>query len=122
MFNGKSVLCYACHKADYNTTVVNHASAGFNTTCETCHTTTAWTGGKYTAHDTRFPIYSGRHNGKWSGCEDCHTSTTNYAVFACYGACHNVTKVDGQHKGKSGYVQGAADSQKCYSCHPKGNT
>ncbi|MGH7740889.1 MAG: hypothetical protein ACRENS_02580, partial [Candidatus Eiseniibacteriota bacterium] len=121
VYKGKSTLCYSCHKTEYNTTVVNHTSAGFGTACETCHTTTAWSGGKYTAHDTRFPIYSGRHLGKWSACTDCHTSTTNYAVFACYGSCHNVTSVDRQHTGKNGYVQGAADSNKCYSCHPKGS-
>jgi hypothetical protein len=117
VYKGKSTLCYACHQADYNTTVVNHPGAGFGTACETCHTTTAWSGGKFTAHDTQFRIYSGRHLGKWSNCTDCHTSTTNYTVFACYGPCHNVSTVDGQHGGVSGYVKGAGDSQKCYSCH-----
>jgi hypothetical protein len=117
VYKGKSTLCYACHQADYNTTVVNHPGAGFGTACETCHTTTAWSGGKFTAHDTQFRIYSGRHLGKWSNCTDCHTSTTNYAVFACYGPCHGVSSVDRNHTGVSGYVQGAGDSQKCYSCH-----
>jgi hypothetical protein len=117
VYKGKSTLCYACHQADYNTTVVNHPGAGFGTACESCHTTTAWSGGKFTAHDTQFRIYSGRHLGKWSNCTDCHTSTTNYAVFACYGPCHGVSTVDGQHGGVNGYVKGAADSQKCYSCH-----
>jgi hypothetical protein len=117
VYKGKSTLCYSCHQADYNTTVVNHPGAGFGTACESCHTTTAWSGGKFTAHDTQFRIYSGRHLGKWSNCTDCHTSTTNYAVFACYGPCHNVSTVDGQHGGVNGYVKGAADSQKCYSCH-----
>ena len=117
LYKGKSTLCYACHQADYNTTVVNHASAGFNTTCETCHTTTAWSGGKYTAHDTQFPIYSGRHLGKWSSCVDCHTSTTNYAVWSCVNSsCHTNTATDGTHRNKPNAIN------LCYSCHPKGTT
>ena len=121
VFKGLSTLCYSCHATDYQTTVVSHTAAGFGTTCETCHTTTAWSGGKYTAHDTQFPIYSGTHNGKWSACTDCHTNTSNYLVFACYGSCHPVAQIDKSHSGRNGYVVGAGDSNKCYSCHPKGS-
>ncbi|MGH7740459.1 MAG: hypothetical protein ACRENS_00390 [Candidatus Eiseniibacteriota bacterium] len=122
VYKGKSTLCYSCHQTDYNTTVVNHTGAGFGTACETCHTTTAWSGGKYTAHDTVFPVYSGKHLGKWSACTDCHSSTTNYAIFACYGSCHSISGTDGKHGGVNGYVKGAGDSNKCYSCHPKGHS
>jgi hypothetical protein len=116
-YKGKSTLCYSCHQADYNTTVVNHAAAGFNTTCETCHTTTAWSGGKYTAHDTQFPIYSGRHLGKWSSCVDCHTNTTNYAIWSCVNSsCHTNTATDSTHRSKPNAIN------LCYSCHPRGTT
>jgi len=121
VFKGLSTLCYSCHQTDYQTTVVSHSAAGFGTACDQCHTTTAWSGGKYTAHDTQFPIYSGTHNGKWSACTDCHTNTTNYLVFACYGSCHPVATIDKSHSGRNGYVVGAGDSNKCYSCHPKGS-
>ncbi len=41
-YNLTSTLCYTCHQNDYNgTTNPAHAAAGFPTTCELCHDTTA---------------------------------------------------------------------------------
>lgn len=97
--------CNGCHSARYNaTTNPAHASAGFNTTCETCHTTTAWTPATFT-HS--FPIYSGKHNksrGRWSSCTDCHTGG-NYNTYSCIG-CHS----NAHHQ-----------SSNCLSCHPNGS-
>ncbi len=106
--------CYACHSADYNgTTNPNHASAGFPTTCETCHTTTSWAGATF--NHTWFPITHGNSN---SVCATCHTNSANYTVFSCInGGCHPQAQTDPHHSGVSGYVY---NSQNCYSCHPSG--
>jgi hypothetical protein len=114
--------CYSCHKTEYqNTTDPNHVAAAFATTCQTCHTTSAWTGAKFTAHDTMspgFPIYSGTHAGKWTTCGDCHVNQTNYATFSCI-TCHTHTQssTDPHHNGVRNYVYNGTS---CYSCHPQG--
>jgi hypothetical protein len=114
--------CWSCHQTDYNnTTNPGHAAAGFAQTCNTCHSFTDWTGAKYTAHDAAyFPIYSGNHNGKWTACSDCHTNSSNYAVFTCI-ACHqhsNQTQVTSDHQGVKNFTYTPTS---CYSCHPKGS-
>jgi hypothetical protein len=104
--------CYSCHISDYNgTTNPNHASAGFPTTCETCHTTTVWTGATF--NHTWFPTSHGNANGV---CSTCHTNPSNYAVFACT-SCHTQAQTDPHHTGVRGYVYNNAN---CYSCHPSG--
>jgi hypothetical protein len=71
-------------------------------------------------HDGRFfPIYSGKHRGKWQSCADCHVSSGNYKVFECI-RCHEHSdrrKVDEKHKKVSGYQY---SSPACYRCHPRG--
>jgi hypothetical protein len=43
-YNLTSTACSSCHLTDYNNTNnPNHKTAGIPTTCEMCHTTTAWT-------------------------------------------------------------------------------
>lgn len=121
-YAGISTDCFSCHAAKYNaTTNPAHAAAKFPTTCLTCHTQNAWTPSTYN-HDAQFfPINSGKHNGKWTLCSECHTNPTNYAVFNCL-LCHehsNKASVDSDHKGQSGYVY---NSINCFSCHPKGNS
>ncbi len=111
--------CYGCHQVDYqNTTNPNHAAAQFPTTCTTCHNTSTWTGAVF--NHTWFPIYSGTHSpGVWNTCGDCHTNTTNFAVFACIN-CHSHPKAqtDQEHQGVGGYVYNSAN---CYQCHPNGS-
>ncbi len=121
VYAGTSKDCQGCHMTDYNGASPDHAASGFAASaCATCHTTTQWAGATFDHDGPWFPIYSGRHKGKWDACSDCHTSPTNYAQFACYGACHNVSSVDRDHTGVRNYVQGAGNSAQCYSCHPTG--
>ena len=116
---GISTTCVSCHLASYNsTTNPAHATAKFPTNCESCHSTTVWTTSTYNHDSQYFKIYSGRHNGQWTLCSECHTSATNYAVFNCL-LCHthsNKTSTDSNHKGVSGYVY---NSTNCFSCHAK---
>ena len=106
--------CLSCHRADYDRA---HAATGFPVTCMMCHPQTSWRGARVD-HDAEFPIYSGKHRGKWQGCADCHTSPANFAVFTCL-TCHERTKTDAQHRERSGYVY---DSVRCLACHPRGDS
>jgi hypothetical protein len=105
--------CYSCHQTDFNnTTNPNHQTLNFSTVCTQCHSTNpGWTPATYTAHDSQyFPIYSGRHNGKWTLCTDCHTNAANYALYDCIH-CHTTA-----HRG-SNYT-----NAQCYNCHPRGSS
>ena len=120
-YTGTPSDCYACHQANYaGTTNPNHPAANFPTQCLSCHTTATWRPASFD-HDARyFPIYSGKHRGKWTSCAECHVSSGNYKAFECI-FCHehsNRTKVDGDHKDERGYVYA---SSACYQCHRNGN-
>ncbi|MEZ4415533.1 MAG: hypothetical protein R3E10_07240 [Gemmatimonadota bacterium] len=110
--------CVACHQADYN---AEHAGTGYPTTCLDCHNVNQWTGATFNHDAAFFPIYSGKHQGKWSNnCATCHTNPSNYAVFTCLSChAHNKKDMDDKHKGRSGY---SYDSNACFNCHPRGRT
>ncbi|HEY0671920.1 MAG TPA: hypothetical protein VGD27_06625 [Longimicrobiales bacterium] len=103
--------CVACHLSDYER---QHAGTGIATTCMSCHTVNDWTFN----HDPEFPIYSGAHAGKWSNCQQCHTTPGDYRNFNCL-SCHTATETNGHHREVNGY---AYDSNLCYSCHPRGRS
>jgi hypothetical protein len=120
-YTGTPTDCYACHQANYaGTTNPNHQAAGFPTQCLNCHTTAAWKPASFD-HDARyFPIYSGKHRGRWTSCSECHVNSGNYKAFECI-LCHqhsNKTKVDSGHKDERGYVYA---SSACYQCHRNGS-
>ena len=111
-YNLTSTACYGCHQTEYNsTTSPNHVAAGFPTTCDTCHTTAAWTGATF--NHTWFP--EPHHSAKL--CTDCHTNSSDYSVFVCTN-CHTKAQTDPEHQGVKGYIW---NSTNCYACHPKGN-
>ncbi len=117
VYRGKPTTCSSCHTTDYNaTTNPNHKTAAFPLTCESCHTTTKWLGAVFN-HDQWFPIYSGKHLGRWNTCADCHANNANYKEFTCL-TCHTKSRTDSQHQGRSGY---SYTSPACYSCHPRGS-
>ena len=112
--------CYDCHLNNYNsTTNPNHQSAGFETDCESCHTSVAWQPASFDHDNQFFPIYSGKHNNEWNECSDCHTNTSNYQVFSCI-TCHehNQADMNKEHDGINGY---AYESSACFACHPNGD-
>jgi len=121
-YNTTSPECYACHQSDYTgASNPNHQTLGFSTTCTSCHSTQpGWKPAAYTQHDSQsFPIYSGKHKGKWDSCTDCHTNSANYSQFSCL-TCHehNQTDMNKEHQGESGY---SYTSSACLHCHPRGN-
>ena len=46
-FAGLSTACYTCHQKDFLTPVFDHVSAGFPTTCESCHSMNTWFNAKF---------------------------------------------------------------------------
>jgi hypothetical protein len=116
--------CDGCHHADFTSpTDPNHVMANFSTTCTTCHSLVAnWTGARFTAHDgsiSQFRIYSGKHNGKWSQCAECHklgqpyASTPNLLCLNCHASVQT-----GQHRGKNYTPSDCVRS----GCHANGST
>ncbi|MEI6455777.1 MAG: hypothetical protein WCO93_05770, partial [bacterium] len=113
--------CIGCHQPDYNsTTNPPHASAQFPTNCELCHNQNAWVPATFNHDGQYFPIYSGKHNGEWNLCSDCHTNASNYQVFSCIDCHeHNQNDMNDEHNGVSGY---SYNSEACYNCHPNGSS
>ncbi len=110
-------VCFSCHTSDYNeTTNPNHIEAQFPTSCESCHTETAWTPSTFDHDGQYFPIYSGSHKGEWNTCADCHTTPGNFAEFNCI-ICHTQNETNDDHQGVSGYQW---NSEACFACHPNG--
>jgi hypothetical protein len=67
-----------------------------------------------------FPIFSGKHDGEWNDCAECHTTPNDYTLFSCID-CHehdDPAELASDHSGVSGYVY---ESNACYACHPDGS-
>jgi hypothetical protein len=113
--------CIGCHQSDYDgTTNPDHAAAGFPTDCTSCHTETAWTPANWDHDGMYFPIFSGKHDGEWNDCAECHTTPNDYTLFSCID-CHehdDPAELASDHSGVSGYVY---ESNACYACHPDGS-
>jgi len=120
-YAGTPTACSACHLDDYNSTNnPNHASAQFPMDCTQCHNETAWQPSTFDHDNQYFPIYSGRHDGEWNTCADCHNNPNDYSQFTCIN-CHehnNQNDVNDHHNGVNGY---SYNSAACFSCHPDGN-
>ncbi len=108
--------CYQCHQSNYEaTTNPAHATLNFSHDCQTCHTTAAWIPSTFNHDQQYFKIYTGRHYQQWTLCTDCHTNTTNYAVYSCLNChVHAQSVMDPKHSQVSGY---SYTSAACYSCH-----
>jgi len=113
--------CVSCHQSDYdNTNDPNHTAAQFPTDCVACHTTNpGWTPTNWDHDDQYFPIYSGRHQGEWNTCTECHTVANDYSTFSCF-ACHAEGETNNihDHPGEPDFEGYVYDSNACISCHP----
>ena len=113
--------CYSCHQQKYiATTNPNHTAMGFQTKCDDCHSLQpGWSPASFTQHDSQwFPIYSGRHNGTWDSCTQCHPNSSNYSENTCLSChAHNQASMDSSHNEVSGY---SYSSSACLHCHPQG--
>ncbi|MFQ5511160.1 MAG: cytochrome c3 family protein [Candidatus Krumholzibacteriia bacterium] len=119
--NRKVYACLKCHAHVQTLMDPSHQGiAGYSyasSACYGCHPTGE--AGRFLEHDPQFfPIFSGTHNGRWTGCETCHTNATNRKIFSCLKChAHNQTAMDPSHQGITGY---AYSSTSCYGCHPTG--
>jgi hypothetical protein len=110
-----STLCYSCHQQDYtNTNHPVHSSAGFPTTCELCHDTTAWTDSTFNHNNTAFSL-TGSHIVPPRVCTDCHVNG-NYTTLptACIG-CHQTDYNQTTNPGHSAQPQFFPTT--CQNCH-----
>ena len=90
-YTGTPTDCFSCHQAKYNaTTSPNHASAGYSTQCQTCHTTSAWKPATFS--HTKFPL-TGAHTSV--DCAKCHVggryAGTPSDCWSCHQAKYNAT-------------------------------
>ena len=79
--------CFGCHQSDWNgTNNPSHAAVAFPTTCDTCHTTSNWTGVNFNhAVYANYPL-TGVH--ATLTCVQCHTNNSYASTpTACY-SCH----------------------------------
>ncbi|MCB9332629.1 MAG: hypothetical protein H6574_16270 [Lewinellaceae bacterium] len=117
-YNNTPNTCAGCHQADYDaTTNPNHQAAQFNTDCAICHSETTWSPSNFDHDNQYFPIYSGKHEGEWAVCTDCHSNPANYMEVTCTN-CHLNPTTDNEHTGVNGYVY---LDQACLACHPTGD-
>jgi hypothetical protein len=116
--------CDGCHHADFVAPVdPNHVAANFSVNCTDCHGLVAnWANAKFLAHDgsiSQFRIYSGKHLGKWSQCQECHRLGQPYAStpsLLCLN-CHAQVQTD-THRGKNYTPSDCVRS----GCHANGST
>jgi hypothetical protein len=144
-FRGTPHDCYSCHQKEYaGTTNPAHASAGFGTQCENCHSASSanW-GGSFNHAQTGFPLTGahsavacitchpgGRFAGTPTACYSCHqadyTGTTNPSHTAAGFAttcvdCHSSTAISWSasydHSGTGFALTGAHRTVACLNCH-----
>ncbi|MDD3080002.1 MAG: hypothetical protein PHH37_13005 [Paludibacter sp.] len=86
-----SPQCSSCHSpGPANETYPAHTTVYQSYECNACHNITAWDGGiKFKQHDSWGRIYSGKHKGKWSSCNDCHINDATYQAKC--NKCHKFT-------------------------------
>lgn len=84
VYKGLPSTCESCHLTDYNTTTnPNHQQAGYSKDCQTCHTTSTWTGAA--VDHSFFPLT----NGHQLSCTECHTNGTYQGLQNDCNSCHN---------------------------------
>jgi hypothetical protein len=148
VYKGTPRDCVGCHLADYQkTTSPNHASAGFSTTCDSCHRPTdpAWKNGGFN-HASVFPLV-GLHatqactachkNGVYKGtprdCVGCHLAAYQKTTNPNHAAAGFPTTCDQCHQASASAWQGAGfnhaaffplvglhATQICAACHKNG--
>ena len=143
----KSGACSTCHMKDYTgTTDPNHAQAGFPTTCDSCHSTTSWSGAIFNHTSTGFAL-TGAHtslqcsqchiNGNYkltsTACVTCHltdfnnTTSPNHVTSGfpqTCDLCHNTTAwipSSFNHNNTAFPLTGAHITVPCASCHVNNN-
>jgi Zn finger protein HypA/HybF involved in hydrogenase expression len=107
--------CYGCHRADYQSTNnPNHAQQGFAQTCESCHTTAAWSPAQFDHSKSGFPL-TGAHTVPPRTCTDvgCHAGNNFHLTQTTCVSCH---QTDFNNTSNPSHVQGNFPTT-CEICH-----
>jgi hypothetical protein len=146
VYKGKSTVCVSCHVKDFNgTTSPPHVSAGFPSTCESCHTTATWIGATFDHNATLFPLTGahkplactschgdGVYKGKSTACVSCHLDKYNGTTDPKHStagfpttceSCHTTTTWSGatfDHNATLFPLTGAHKPLACSACHGDG--
>ncbi len=122
VYQGTPQDCVGCHRADYDSSPYPGHDT-FPTTCQDCHTTTAWRPASGGVHpEDKFPI-TGRHN---YPCNDCHNQALgpngrgNADCVGCHEGVHSRARVDGEHDEVRNYPGPDAPPNFCLDCHNRG--
>lgn len=116
-----NVTCIDCH--DHRQDAMDAFHQGFpgyaydSQSCLGCHP--RGEAGRFVEHEPFFPIFSGKHAGRWNSCAQCHEDPQSRQVFTCL-SCHehSQSRMDDKHLGEvNGYIY---TSTACYDCHPRG--
>ncbi len=147
-YRGTPRNCVSCHLKDYNgTTNPNHRAGNFPTTCNSCHSETAWRPARSVNHNlTRFPL-TGAHqqvdcslchvNGRFAGtptdCYSCHrqnyqgTTDPNHVAGNFPTTCQNCHSTNAwrpasniDHNRTRFPLTGAHQAATCGQCHING--
>lgn len=117
-YNQTPNTCAGCHKNDYDgAKQPDHLLNQFSLDCAGCHSENAWQPSTFDHDMLHFPIYSGKHNGVWNDCMDCHHVQGDLSQFTCT-TCHMNPETDNQHETVGGYIY---SSNACLACHPTGD-
>ncbi len=85
-FVGLSTDCYSCHQQDYRTQVIDHVTAKFPTTCQSCHSMDTWFGAAF--DHLKFTGYALTGMHATLPCVACHLNNNfKNTPSSCY-ACH----------------------------------
>jgi hypothetical protein len=113
VFKGTPRDCVGCHNADFQSSKnPSHVTAGFPTTCDTCHrfADATWQQGTFTNHASVFPL-AGAHLA--AACDSCHKNG-NYTTVprSPCSACHMT-----DFQNATSPVPHTGFSTACDSCH-----
>jgi hypothetical protein len=122
--------CYSCHTAAYMQVQTPKHVGVYPTTCEVCHSTTAWFPAAGGHPEAKFPILTGAHHNAAIGCTDCHIPSLGSDVLGqntdcvhCHIGAHQTPAIDGAHTTVKNYVPSSASMpHNCLTagCHPMG--
>ncbi|MCB9557918.1 MAG: hypothetical protein H6707_17530 [Deltaproteobacteria bacterium] len=109
--------CGGCHELPKNA-LPDHTSSGFPQDCAACHNASSWKPATFD-HSSFWEMRRSAH--KNAPCNDCHYDPADHSKTSCFVGCHKhtKTKMDAEHRGKSGYT-GSGDGSECIKCHERG--
>jgi hypothetical protein len=111
VYAGKPTACVSCHQTDFNNTnAPSHTAEAFPTTCQTCHSTTAWSPATFNHNTTAFPL-TGAHVA--ATCNQCHGDGVYAGKSTACDACHHPDYLSATNPNHSS----AGFPTACQTCH-----